>query len=280
MVAGAALAGWLLCAPVAAPASSPSGLFHSWQATARYGQSGGPVDDNAGLRIGYGQNDRFALGLRAGVGERGFARIEAGQSHRESKRADMGQRSAASGQFIGLSGGYVFSPLVSAGLSAQYGFSRGSDNYGALGPFLKTQNHTWRATPFVALSPPSVAGFDLSLMLSLSHMRSYTRYRPDAASIGFGREDIGKTTLRLADVGISRRLTPDLTLGASVTWTQITSQQTQGADLPAGKNAGSAGLSASYRINDTWRVSLDAGHDFKNDRGKSFNWGTGLSFLF
>src|SRR5690606_14259898 len=140
--------------------------------------------------------------------------------------------------------------------------ARGGDDYGPFGPFLKTQNHTWRVSPFVSLTPPPVAGFDLSLMLALSHMRSYTRYDPDSSFPLLGAEDIGKTSLRMADIGISRQVTPRLTLGGSVSWMQITSQQTQGVDLPADEDAGSFSLSAGYRLNDSWRISFDASRDF------------------
>jgi hypothetical protein len=254
-------------------------VLYSWRATLDYGQSAGPIED-AATRVGYSRSQEAKLGLEFGVGTRGFARLEAGRAHRETKRAlqfdDL--KGDADDTALGVTGGVFLLPFLAAGLYFQYRTGDGEDIFTnrAIGSAVVIgRDDTLRRTaPFLLLTAP-VGPVQATLLGAYVDVSTETDY--SNAPIA---SDSGRVKASLLDASLAWRTTPDIEIGGSIGWTHVSSQRVQADALPLDADVGTAGLRVTYSLTEALDASLRGSHDFANDRGDGFRFGGGLAYRF
>jgi hypothetical protein len=265
--------------------AQPSQSFlHHWQATLGYGGAHAPLSSDAGTRLGFGRNHQVMAGLEAGIGERGFGRIEAGHAWRDGKRdfANEVLHSDADIGILGISGGMFITPFLSAGLSLQHRREDGREIFvsktGLDDSRTDREGTSNRVAPFLMLAGP-VGPVDLVLLLAYARLRSETDYRRPQLNNG-DFSDSGQVNSRLADISVGYWIGPSLKIGASLGWTEVLSQRTQSTALALDDDWGTLGISATYRATPQLDVSLSADRDIENARGNGLRFGGGLTWRF
>jgi hypothetical protein len=260
-------------------------LLHSWRATLDIGQSGGPLED-AEARVGYSRTREAKLGLEFGISSRGFARIEAIRSRRNTKRTlefdDL--KGDADEHGIGVTGGVFLLPFIAAGLSVQYRAANGTDEFinRAVGTSFLTDrdDRSRRVASFLLLTAP-VGPVNASLLGAYVDLRTSSEYTNDPNfSATPTSSDSGSVKASLLDASVAWRMTPDIEIGGSIGWTHITAQRVQADALPLDTDTGTVGAHVSYRLTDSLDVSLRGSQDFANRRGNGTRFGGGLAYRF
>lgn len=99
----------------------PVAFLHHWRATLDYSYRESPLVDVDLSRNGTARGSQVIAGLEAGIGSRGFGRIEAGVEFADSDRSlrfdDM--EGSHDRRFIGASGGVFVLPYLAVGLQFQ-----------------------------------------------------------------------------------------------------------------------------------------------------------------
>jgi hypothetical protein len=255
--------------------------FHNWRATLDYAHRDGPLVDINLDHSGNSKSDQITLGLEAGIGRRGFARIEGGFNFGESNRRftfdDM--EGSYDSRFIGGSGGIFIFRFLAVGVQARYGTGEEEDvlTNRFFGEQVKTErdDEEWRVAPFGLLTAP-IGPVQLSLLGGYVHIERESDYSdptlPD--------NDDASMNLWVVNGGADWHITSDLSLGASVGWTQITDQDTQFGAVPLDEEWGSIDGHASYQLFDGFEVTVRGGHDFDNSQGNGFRVGGGIAYRF
>lgn len=265
-----------------APSSQP--FLHHWQATLGYGGAHAPLRNDADARIGFGRNHQVMAGLEAGIGQRGFGRIEVGHAWRDGKRdfANEVLHSDADIGILGLSGGVFVTPFLSAGLSLQHRREDGRETFvsktGLADSHTDREGRSNRVAPFVMLAGP-VGPVDLALLVAYARLRSKTDYRRSQLNNG-DSSDSGQVNSRLADFSIGYWLADSVKIGASLGWTEVLSQRTQSTALALDDDWGTLGANVMWRIRPDLDLSLRADHDIENARGNSLRFGGGVAWRF
>lgn len=282
-VAGAAVAQQ---APVQqAPAEPPTQPFlHGWRATLGYGNTAGGLDDNPGSRIGFGRSEQAMAGLEAGIGSRGFGRIEAGYGWRGSKRAYTADDLAgeSDSRILGVSGGVFVTPFLAAGLAVQYRRHAGTDAFtnraGGTVSSQEIDGSSWRTAPFLLLAAPA-GPVTLSLLGAYARTRGHSDYESSLLPGTTTREKT-RTSLRMAEFSVSHRPLPQLRLGAGLTWTQVLHQRTAGSELELDDDWGRLSLDAGWETGSGLELRAGISHEIENARGNSFGWTLGMAYRF
>ncbi|MFN4275935.1 MAG: hypothetical protein ACK4FJ_06510 [Ferrovibrio sp.] len=265
--------------------AQPSQPFlHHWQATASYGAGHAPLNDDVGTRLGFGRNHQVMAGLEAGIGERGFGRIEVGRAWRDGKRdfANEVLHSDADIEILGISGGVFITSFLSAGLSLQHRREDGREIFvsktGLDDSRTDREGSSNRVAPFLMLAGP-VGPVDLALLLAYARLRSETDYSRPQLNNG-NSSDSGQVNSRLADFSVGYWLSGSVKIGASLGWTEVLHQRTQSTSLPLDDDWGTLGASAVWRILPDLDLSLHADRDIENARGNGTRFGGGLAYRF
>lgn len=254
-------------------------LLHSWRATLDIGQSGGPLED-AEARIGYSRTRNAMLGLEFGLSTRGFARFEAIRSRRNTKRTfefeDLKGDADETG--IGATGGVFMLPFLAAGVSVQYRSGDGTDEFITRGVgtsvVVDRDDNLRRVAPFLLLTAP-VGPVNATVIGAYVDIRTDSDY--SNAPIA---SDSGRVKATLLDASLAWRMIPEIEIGGSIGWTHVASQRVQAEALPLDTDTGTAGVYVSYRLTESFDVSLRGGHDFANKRGNGTRFGGGLAYRF
>lgn len=265
-----------------APSSQP--FLHHWQATLGYGDAQASLNSDAGTRLGFSRNQQIMAGLEAGIGQRGFGRIEVGHAWRDGKRdfTNEALHSDSGANILGISGGVFILPLLSAGLSLQHRSEDGRETFvsktGLADSHTDREGRSNRVAPFVMLAGP-VGPVDLALLVAYARLRSKTDYRRSQLNNG-DSSDSGQVNSRLADFSIGYWLADSVKIGASLGWTEVLSQRTQSTALALDDDWGTLGANVMWRIRPDLDLSLRADHDIENARGNSLRFGGGLAWRF
>lgn len=265
-------------------AAAEQPFLHHWRATLSYGAARGPLEDDAGGRIGYSDNQQVLAGIEAGIGSRFFGRVEAGYAWRDGKRSFPFEQMSSDAGFgiVGATGGVFVLPFLSVGLSLQHRREDGKEVFantgGGGGQRTDRNGHSNRVAPFILLSGP-VGGVDLGLLLAYARLRGETDYRRPQLVNG-DRRDSGQVNSRLVDMSAGYWVTSDLKLGASIGWTQVLAQRAQASSLSLDEDWVTLGASATYRLTDKLDLNLRADRDIENARGNGFRFGGGLAYRF
>lgn len=268
-------------AGTAVPAPAERDWFHHWRATIDYAYREGPLVDVDLSRNGKSQGSQVVIGLEAGIGSRGFGRVEAGVSFTDSERRlrfdDM--EGGYDRRFIGGSGGVFLLPFLAVGAEARYGTGEAEDTLTnrSFGEVVRSErdDEEWRVAPFALLTAP-VGPVQLSLLGGYVHIERESDYSdpllPD--------NDRASMDLLVANFGADWRITPDLRLGADVGWNEITDQDLQFGAVPLDEEWGSVGGHLGYQLFDGFEVTLRGSQDFDNSQGNGFRVGGGLAYRF
>lgn len=262
----------------------PQPLLHHWRVTINYGGGGAPLYDGTDLRTGYSHSDQFLAGLEAAIGDRAFARIEAGRAWREGKRRFQSEnlRSKADTDIVGVSGGVFLTPFLSAGLSLQHRREDGTEtfvsNTGQPDNHTRSNSRSNRAAPFLLLAGP-VGDFDLGLLAAYARLNSKSEYHPIELA-NSDSADSGRVHSRLLDFSAGYWITRDLKLGGSIGWTQVLAQRVQSTSLALDRDWGTVGAQATYKLRGDLDVTLRGDRDIENARGNGFRFGAGLAYRF
>ncbi len=254
-------------------------LLHGWRATLDVGQSGGPLED-AESRIGYSRTRDVKLGLEFGVGARGFARLEAIRSRRNTKRAIQFEdlKGDADETGIGATGGVFLLPFLAAGLSVQYRSGDGTDEFinrtVGTSVIVDRDDTLRRIAPFLLVTAP-VGPVNATLLGAYVDIRTDSDYS-NAPIAG----DSGRVKASLLDASVAWRMTPEVEIGGSIGWTHVASQRVQADALPLDTDTGTVGVHISYRLTEFLDAMLRGSHDFANDRGNGARFGGGLAYRF
>lgn len=259
--------------------SAPTEVLHSWRATLDYGQAAGPIED-AQSRVGFSRKHEGKLGLEFGIGERGFARLEAGGARRDTKRSlrfdDLaGDEDEA---LVGATGGLMILPFLAAGLSFQYRWGDGDDVFTtrAIGSATKIgrDDRLRRLAPFVVLTAPlgPVRGTLTGAYVDLRTDTDYTN-----ASI---THDSGRVRASVLDAALAWRVLPRLEIEGSVGWTHVDTQRVQADALRLDTDTGNLGLRVTYGLTESLDATLRGSQDFANERGNGVRFGGGLAYRF
>jgi hypothetical protein len=265
-----------------APAARP--FFHDWQATFSYGGAQAPLNDDAGTRLGFSRNHQVVAGLEAGIGERGFGRVEIGHAMRDGKRDFTNEvlHSDSGSNILGVSGGMFILPFLSAGLSLQHRREDGRETFvsktGLADSHTDRDGTSNRVAPFLMLAGP-LGPVDVALLLAYARLRSETDYTRPQINNG-NSSDGGQVNSRLADFSIGYWLADSVKIGASLGWTEVLSQRTQATSLALDDDWGTLGMSATYRAAPQIDLSLRADRDIENARGNAARFGAGLVWRF
>lgn len=263
----------------------PPPFLHHWRATLGYNGGGAPLYNASDARIGYSHSDQVLAGLEAGIGDRGFGRLEAGRAWREGKRRFEfdALRSKSDADIVGVSGGVFLTPFLSAGLSLQHRREDGTETFTNLAGG-QPDNHTRRnsrsnrVAPFLLLAGP-VGAFDLGLLAAYARVNSKSEYRPIELA-NSDSADSGRVHSRLLDFSAGYWLTPDLKLGGSLGWTQVLAQRVQSTSLGLDRDWGTVGAHATYKLRGDLDVTLRGDRDIENALGNGFRFGAGLAYRF
>lgn len=262
-------------------AETAPGWFHHWRATLDFAHRAAPLVDVDLSRNGDSQSDQMVLGIEAGIGQRGFARLEAGVDFGESDRTlrfdDM--EGGYDRRFIGGSGGIFLFPFLAIGAQARYGTGEEEDvlTNRAFGEMTRTSrdDEEWRVAPFGLLTAP-VGPVQLSLLGGYVHIERESDYSdpllPD--------NDQASMDLWVANFGADWHITGDLRLGANVGWTEITEQELQSGAVALDEEWGSVDGHVAYQLFDGFEVTLRGGHDFDNSQGNGYRVGGGIAYRF
>lgn len=259
-------------------------FLHDWQATLGYGGAQAPLNNDAGSRIGFSRNHQVMAGLEAGIGQRGFGRIEAGHAWRDGKRDFTNEvlHSDADIGILGVSGGVFLLPFLSAGLSLQHRREDGRETFvsktGLADSHTDREGTSNRAAPFVMLAGP-LGRLDLALLVAYARLRSETDYRRPQLNNG-NFSDSGQVDSRLADFSVGYWIGDSVKIGASIGWTEVLSQRTQSTSLSLDDDWGTLGMSATWRATPQIDLSLRADRDIENARGNGVRFGAGLAWRF
>lgn len=274
-------AGAAATAEEAAAEETALGWFHHWRATLDYSHRDGKLVDIDLRRNGDTQSDQVVLGIEAGIGRRGFARLEAGVDFGESERRLVFDDLEAGydRRFIGGSGGIFLFPFFAIGAQARYGTGEEDDalTNRAFGEVTRTSrdDEEWRAAPFGLLTAP-IGPVQLSLLGGYVHIERESDYSdpllPD--------NDRASMDLWVANFGADWHITGDLRLGANVGWTEITDQELQSGAVALDEEWGSVDGHVGYQLFDGVEVTLRGGHDFDNSQGNGYRIGGGLAYRF
>jgi hypothetical protein len=257
------------------------GWFHNWRATIDYAYREGPLVDVDLSRNGTSHSDQVLLGIEAGIGRRGFARIEGGFDFGNSDRAlrfdDM--EGSYDRRFIGGSGGIFLFRFLAVGAQARYGSGEEEDTLTnrSFGDVVESErdDEEWRVAPFALLTAP-LGPVRLSLLGGYVHIERESDYSdptlPD--------DDKAAMDLWVINGGADWHITRDLTVGATVGWTEITNQDTQFGAVPLDEEWGSVDGHARYQLFDGFEVTVRGGHDFDNSQGNGFRIGGGFAYRF
>lgn len=259
--------------------SQEGAILHSWRATLDYGQAAGPIED-AAARVGFSRKQETKIGLDFGVGDRGFARLEALTATRNTKRAlafdDLDGEEDETG--LGVTGGIFLLPFLAAGLSFQYRWGDGQDVFTtrAIGTSVTIgrDDRLRRLAPFVMLTAPfgPVRGTLIGAYVDLRTDTDYTN-----ASIA---NDSGRVRASVLDAGLAWRVLPKIEIEGSVGWTHVDTQRVQADALRLDTDTGTVGARLTYSLTEALDATLRGSHDFVNDRGNGFRFGGGLAYRF
>lgn len=259
----------------------PPSLFHHWRATLDYSYREGPLVDVDLSRNGKAHSNQVILGLEAGIGSRGFGRVEAGIDFGESERTlrfdDM--KGDFDRRFIGASGGIFVFPFLAVGAEARYGGGEEDDvlTNRFFGEVTETdrEDREWRASPFALLTAP-VGPVQFSVLGAYSYIERESDYSdptlPD--------NDRASMDLWLINGAADWHASPDVTIGANVGWTEILDQDLQTGAVALDEAWGSAGGHVTYRLLDGFELTVRGGHDFANSQGDGFRVGGGIAYRF
>ncbi len=262
------------------PVEEP-GWFHHWRATIDYLQREGPLVDATLAHAGDTESEQITLGMEAGIGQRGFGRIEGGFSFSESERTlrfdDM--LGNYDRRFIGGSAGIFVFPFFAVGAQARYGAGEEENvlTNRAIGDVTRTtrDDEEWRVAPFGLLTAP-VGPVQLSLLGGYVHIESETDYSDPTLPDG----DEASMDLWVVDFGADWHITPKLRLGANVGWTEITDQDTFTGAVPLDEDWGSVDGHLGYQLFDGFEIVVRGGSDFNNSQGNTTRIGGGISYRF
>ncbi len=255
--------------------------FHHWRMTLDYMHRDGPLVDLDLSRNGDSHANQAILGIEAGIGRRGFGRLEAGVDFSESDRSlrfdDM--QGDYDRRFIGGSGGVFLFPFLAIGAQARYGTGEEEDTLTnrSFGEVTRTsrEDEEWRVAPFGLLTAP-VGPVQLSLLGGYVHIERESDYSdpllPD--------NDRASLDLWVASLGADWHVTPDLRLGANLGWSEITDQDPQAGGVELDEDWGSADGHLAYQLFDGFEVTIRGGHDFGNSQGNGFRIGGGIAYRF
>lgn len=259
----------------------PPAFLHHWRATLDYSYREGPLVDVDLSRNGKAHSSQVILGLEAGIGSRGFGRVEAGIDFSESERTlrfdDM--KGDYDRRFIGASGGIFVLPFLAVGTEVRYGSGEEEDvlTNRFFGEETRTsrEDEEWRVSPFALLTAP-VGPVQFSLLGAYSYIERESDYSdptlPDNDRAGMD--------LWLINGGADWHVSPDITIGASVGWTEILDQETQTGAVPLDEEWGSVGGHLIYRLLGGLELTVRGGHDFANSQGDGFRVGGGIAYRF
>lgn len=259
----------------------PASFLHHWRATLDYSYREAPLVDVDLSRNGKSHGSQVIAGLEAGIGSRGFGRIEAGIDFAESDRTlrfddmdgDYDRR------FIGASGGVFLLPFLAVGAQVRYGTGEEEDVltnrfFGAVTESAR-EDEEWRAAPFALLTAP-VGPVQLSLLGGYA----YVERKSDYSDPTLPDNERASMELWLLNGGADWHISPAITIGANVGWTEIIDQDTQTGAVPLDEEWGTAGGHLAYRLLDGLEVTVRGGHDFGNSQGDGFRVGGGIAYRF
>lgn len=288
LMVGAAAPAFAQSAPEAADTAGVARIvpaetswFHDWRATLDYAHRDGSLVDVALNRNGGSKSDQVLLGLEVGIGKRGFARVEGGFDFGESDRRLTfdNMEGGYDRRFIGGTGGIFLFRFLAVGVQARYGTGEEHDvlTNRFFGERVSSErdDEEWRVAPFGLLTAP-VGPVQFSLLGGYVHIERESDYSdptlPD--------NDDASMDLWVINGGADWHITSDLTLGASVGWTEITDQDTQFGAVPLDEEWGSVDGHATYQLFDGFEVTVRGGHDFDNSQGNGFRVGGGIAYRF
>lgn len=265
-------------------AAAEQPFLHDWRATFSVGAAQGPLYDNADRRTGHSRSEQAVGGLEAGIGARGFGRLELGRSWSDGRRAfaDDDMRSDSDADILGASGGIFLLPFLSTGLSLQRRNEDGREIFinraGGFQNDTERDGHSTRIAPFLLLAGP-VGPVELGLLTAYARTRTETDYRRPQLTTPESHDN-GQVNARFVDASVGYWLFDDLRLGGSIGWTEVVRQRVQGTGLALDRDWGTLGLNLTYRLTERIEAGLRGDRDIENARGNATRFGASLAYRF
>jgi hypothetical protein len=258
--------------------------LHHWRLTTDFTYGEGADIDRRSDRRGNSASNAARLGIEAGIGRRGFGRIEVGQQFAENASTqlflnDDGESTATS---MGASGGLFVLPFLAVGGMVNYAWSEAEDDFtdpgtGTLLAHVDRSDRQLKWAPFVTVVYP-VGSVELSATGSYFNLERNSDYSGSGATVD---HDAGHVRAWTAHGEVGWWLVPELRLGGGVTWIMIADQKAQTRATPLDDSWG------NVQGNLLWRtpisgvdLTLHGAQDFANRQGNGWSAGGGLAFRF